>query len=94
MADMGKSRAHTKQSGKREGAENPREPSTALATLVVLRNEVEPADKTDTARYIAEMSAELSALAGGAKYDLLAYFLSMAQVEADAIVRRGGLAPD
>ncbi len=42
------------------------------------------APRTETARYIVAMSAELAALARGAQLDLLAYFLEMARMEAAA----------
>jgi hypothetical protein len=42
----------------------------------------------DTARYIAEFSAELSYLARRAKLDLLAYLLDMARLEASGLARK------
>lgn len=44
-------------------------------------------DPAETARYIAQLTAELSALAGGAQLQTLAYLLSMARVEAEMIAR-------
>jgi hypothetical protein len=41
----------------------------------------------DTARYIAELSAEMAAMAGSERMDVLAYFLSMARVEAELCAR-------
>lgn len=63
--------------------------AAALATLAVIRQEFGAAPGTgDLARYIADMSAELASLAGSSKLDLLAYFLNMAQVEAEAVARK------
>ncbi|MBM6594175.1 hypothetical protein [Microvirga pudoricolor] len=42
----------------------------------------------ETARYIAEFSAELSYLARRAKLDLLAYLLDMAKLEAAGLARK------
>ena len=41
----------------------------------------------DIARYVADMTAQLEAMAIAARLDLLAYFLGMAQAEADLFVR-------
>jgi hypothetical protein len=43
-----------------------------------------PPDGTDTAKYIAQMSAELAGMASVARLDMLAYFLDMARLEAEA----------
>ena len=37
----------------------------------------------DTLRYIAEMTAEMAALAGAGRLPMLTYFLNMARVEAE-----------
>jgi hypothetical protein len=42
----------------------------------------------EVARYIGQMSAELSTMARKSDFDLLAYFLEMARVEARALVRK------
>lgn len=42
------------------------------------------------AAYIAEMAAELAALAGGAGLTMLAYFLNLARVEAHIYAREFG----
>jgi hypothetical protein len=42
----------------------------------------------EVARYIGQMSAELSGMARKSDFDLLAYFLEMARVEARALVRK------
>ncbi|SDR51944.1 hypothetical protein SAMN05444161_5149 [Rhizobiales bacterium GAS191] len=42
----------------------------------------------EVARYIGQMSAELSSMARKSDFDLLAYFLEMARVEARALVRK------
>ena len=39
----------------------------------------------EVARYIADMTLQLASMAGGAKLDLLAYFLNMAHAESVAI---------
>lgn len=44
---------------------------------------------TETARYVAEFSAELSYLARNANLDLLAYLLDMARLEAIRAVQSG-----
>ena len=44
-------------------------------------------DAIEAARYIAQMVAELSAMAGEAKLDMLTYLLNMARVEAEMISR-------
>ncbi|HUZ67886.1 MAG TPA: hypothetical protein VMU56_09515 [Beijerinckiaceae bacterium] len=41
----------------------------------------------EIARYIAQLTAEMTRLAAAAQLDLLAYLLSMAQSEADAAAR-------
>lgn len=88
MAETGKARPRMRVSniaGRTKEGGNP----TALATLAVIRQEYGAAPGTaDVVRYIADMSAELASLAGSSKLDLLAYFLSMAQVEAEAIARK------
>lgn len=43
----------------------------------------------EVARYIAQLTAEMTRLAAAAQLDLLAYLLSMAQSEADAAARSG-----
>ena len=43
----------------------------------------------ETARYIAELSAEMVIMANRAGLDLVAYFLSMAHAEAEDAVERG-----
>lgn len=88
MGETVKGRARTRA---RANIEQPRtaESQTGLATLAVIRQEFGTAPGTgDLARYIADMSAELASLAGSSKLDLLAYFLNMAQVEAEAVARK------
>jgi hypothetical protein len=41
----------------------------------------------DTAEYIASMTAELAAMAGKARLDMLTYFLNMARLEAESRMR-------
>ncbi len=41
----------------------------------------------DVARYVAEMTAQMASMARAAKLDLLAYFLNMANAEAEAHAR-------
>ncbi|PSC02804.1 hypothetical protein SLNSH_22025 [Alsobacter soli] len=48
----------------------------------------EPAATEDIARYIAQMTTEMAALARSANLDLLAYFLEMAKIEANVTARR------
>jgi hypothetical protein len=47
------------------------------------------ADSVDVADYIADMARQLGAMAREANLDLLAYFLEMAQTEAEAVRRQG-----
>jgi hypothetical protein len=48
----------------------------------------DPADSAaDVARYIADMTAQMASMARAAKLDLVAYFLSMANAESDAVTR-------
>ena len=42
----------------------------------------------EVARYIGQMSGELAGMARKSDFDLLAYFLEMARVEARALVRK------
>lgn len=44
-------------------------------------------EPVEVARYIAQLTAEMTRLAAAAQLDLLAYLLSMAQSEADAAAR-------
>ena len=46
----------------------------------------------DVARYVAEMSAQMAQLADAAHLEMLAYFLDMARVESEIVLRR--LKPD
>ena len=51
----------------------------------------EPADEAmalESAKYIAQMSAELASIARASHLDLLAYFLEMARVEANSSIRK------
>ena len=57
----------------------------------------EPADGAlalESAQYIAQMSAELAAIARGSNLDLLAYFLDMARLEATNSIRKLEGTPD
>lgn len=49
----------------------------------------EPSDTSakDIAEYIAAMTAELAAMAGAARLDMLTYFLNMARLEAESCMR-------
>lgn len=47
----------------------------------------ETVDPAETARYVAQLSAELADMARAAKLDVLAYFLDMARTEAGSMVR-------
>ena len=44
--------------------------------------------EAEVAAYIAQLSAELSTMAQAAHFDLVAYFLSLARLEAEMIARR------
>lgn len=45
-------------------------------------------DAAGIAEYIALMAAELAGMAGGARLDMLTYFLNMARLEAEFHMRR------
>ena len=51
------------------------------------RSAVASEGEADIARYIAEMAGELAALARHRRFDLLAYFLAMAEAEARTMAR-------
>ena len=46
----------------------------------------------DVARYVADMTAQLEAMAIAARLDLLAYFLGMARAESEIYVRTNAVA--
>lgn len=48
------------------------------------------ADAAETARYIADLTAQMETMAGAAKLDFLAYLLGMVRAESEAVARRGG----
>jgi hypothetical protein len=52
-----------------------------------LSNDARRQTQIDTALYIADLTNEMIAMAGKEKMDVLAYFLSMARVEAEFIAR-------
>ncbi len=45
-------------------------------------------DAANVAEYIASITAELAGMAGGARLDLLTYFLNMARLEAEFHIHR------
>jgi|GEM_PF-7049128 hypothetical protein len=47
----------------------------------------EGAGTADVARYVADMTAQLEAMATAAKLDFLAYLLSLARAESETIAR-------
>jgi hypothetical protein len=49
----------------------------------------EPEAAADTAHYVAQLSGEMAVLARSARLDVLAYFLDMAKLEAEAARRVG-----
>ncbi len=48
----------------------------------------------EVSSYIAQLTAELSQLAGSVKLETLAYFLSMARLEAEMVARKSQLSQD
>lgn len=61
---------------------------TAPATMKGRSDEpLDPVVKEEIARYVAQMSGEMAAMARSAKLDVLAYFLEMAKIEANTIGR-------
>lgn len=49
-------------------------------------------EDVEVARYIADMTAQLEAMALAAHFDLLAYFLAMARAESESSARDGAVA--
>ena len=45
---------------------------------------------TETARYIADLTAQMESMASAAKLDFLAYLLGLVRAESEAVARRGG----
>jgi hypothetical protein len=45
--------------------------------------------RIEIARYISEITAEMSKMAGGADMPMLVYFLNLARVEAETLTREG-----
>jgi hypothetical protein len=50
----------------------------------------EDADAAETARYIADLTAQMGTMACAAKLDFLAYLLGLVHAESEAVARRGG----
>jgi hypothetical protein len=71
-------------------APSPAEQPLLRGTAHMMKKGMSP---EETARYIAEFSAELSFLARRAKLDLLAYLLDMARLEAIRTVQAGNEDP-
>ncbi len=44
--------------------------------------------EAEVATYIAQLTAEMGAMASAARLDLVAYFLSLAKMEAETVARR------
>ena len=44
--------------------------------------------EAELAGYIAQMTGELASMASGARFDMIAYFLSLARMEAEMVARR------
>jgi hypothetical protein len=57
------------------------------STEIVEAMTPQASDSEDVAIFVAEMSAELARMAKGARFDMLAQFLTMARVEAEMLVR-------
>lgn len=51
--------------------------------------EPDSASAKEIAEYIASITAELAAMAGAARLDMLTYFLNMARLEAESRMRGG-----
>ena len=56
--------------------------------LISVHKAESPASSTDVAAYISEMSGQMAQLASSANMEMLAYFLDMARIESDLILRR------
>ncbi len=61
---------------------SPRRPRTRSAA------QTDESSAVHVAEYIAAISAELAAMAGGARLDMLTYFLNMARLEAEFHMRQ------
>jgi hypothetical protein len=77
-----RNRARTGAAGSAEDAT----PNTTARTAPFPRRP--SADAAGTAEYIAMITAELAAMAGCARLDMLTYFLNMARLEAEFHMRR------
>jgi hypothetical protein len=75
----------TARKGRKFDRRDPRAPR--LRTAIAPPDD--PPDPFELARYIADITAELAALARAARLDLLAYFLNMANAESEANARGG-----
>ena len=60
----------------------------ALSRLPEIPEPANEAMALESAKYIAQMSAELAGIARASNLDLLAYFLDMARVEANSSIRK------
>jgi len=66
------------------------DPVTGTPEAAAQQAAAEREDRAMVAGYIADMSAELAALAARARIDMLAYFLNLARVEAEIQTRDAG----
>ena len=51
------------------------------------QNPPSPDSAAEIARYIAQLTAEMAGMAGAARLEMLAYFLSLARTEAETAAR-------
>ncbi len=63
------------------------EPPEAMGWAIPAEVDVEAPEAGETARYIAQMTGELTALAASAGLETLGYLLAMARVEAELAAR-------
>ncbi len=66
---------------------SPYEASEAMGWAIPPEVDVEVPEAGETARYIAQMTGELTALAASAGLETLGYLLAMARVEAELAAR-------
>ena len=63
-------------------------PPPAQSTRAAVSRRERLESEAEIAGYIAQLTAEMATMAGAARLDLLAYFLSLARMEAETVMRR------
>jgi hypothetical protein len=70
------------------GHSTPDSEASDLARESVIDSETAQRSSADVARYVSHMTSELAAMSRAAQFDLLAYFLDMARIEANIQAQR------